>query len=148
MPRPKIEVPKDIVDKVAEAMEELTVADQLVPLVFDKENMAILLILREAYQSHGLAFSAIGEATGLGKSQKLLDLLRHMIEYGLVEHTNSSYALTELGMSTANFAHRFVSAINADPEVAKKVGLADRYSMIQYAEKKSKELMEKRIREG
>lgn len=148
MPRPKIEVPKDVVDKVAEAMEELTVADQLVPLIFDKENMAILLILREAHQTHGLAFSPIGEATELGKSQKLLDLLGHMIEYGLVEHTNSSYALTELGMSAANFARNLISAINADPEVAKKAGLADRYSMIQYAEKKGKELLEKRIRES
>ncbi len=146
MPRPKIEVPKVLANNITEAMEELTVADQLVPLIFDRDNMAILLILREAHQTHGLAFSLIGEATELGKSQKLLDLLGHMIEYGLVEHTNSNYALTELGMSAAKFAGNLVDAINADPETAKKTGLADRSSLTQIAETKSKELLERRIR--
>jgi len=91
-----------------------TLWDQLAPLLFNKDNLLLLLVLRTA-QKRGtsLPFARVGELTRLGKSQKLVSTLGYLARCGLVRRTDKGYTLTDrLGLGFTNFAERFVKNLN------------------------------------
>jgi len=148
MPRPRKRIPQKLEKEIEETMDSLNLAEQLMPLMFDLDNMSILLALKRAHGTSGLPFVSVGEVTGLGKSQKLVDRLNLMISYGLVERTNGKYDLTEFGLSAASFAERLVVMINEDQEIARRSKLTGHLATVNSIRQKSEELVRKRIREG
>jgi hypothetical protein len=128
--RTKNEIPIHLKKNIEVALAGLTLADQIVPLMFNIENLAILISLREAFQVKGLSFSQLGEVAGLGKSQKLVDMLRHLGDYGLVKRSTGIYVLTEYGKSVADIADRFLILVNKNPQFAQKSTFAGRKELV------------------
>jgi len=147
MPRPKKKVPQKLRKEIKKTINELSLADQLMPLMFDVENMSILLALRKTEDTSGLPFVSLGDVTSLGKSQKLVDRLNLMIAYGLVEKTDNKYKLTEFGLSAADFSRKLVVMINEDAEIAKRSKLAGHIAVVQAIDQKGEELIKKTIKE-
>lgn len=149
MPRPPIEIPNKTKKSIESTLGELKLADQLVPLMFDKDHMAVLLSLLCANDAGGLSFTLVSKVAGLGRSQKLVDTLSHLIDYGLVEKLNGNYKLTDYGISAARFAEKFIRMINSDPQVARKRSeLAGNISIIKAVEQKYNEQIKMKVKEA
>ena len=109
MPRPRKEVEEAVKREIEKIEEKLAIWDLLVPLMFDADNLKILLVLRAADKGL-LSFSRIGEYTRLGKGQKLIDRLNYLIRFGLVQKEGGEYRLTShLGRSLADLSYRMIS---------------------------------------
>jgi hypothetical protein len=130
MARLKKEIPNDLKKHLDSALGDLHLASQIVPLMFDKDHMAILLSLKVSSEAGGLSFSQLGDVTKLGKSQKLVDFLGHLSGYGFIEKTNGNYELTDYGLSAAGFVVRFLDLVNQDPDIARSSPLAGHKAVI------------------
>lgn len=136
MGRPRKQIPEKMRNELKETIDDLLLVDQLMPLMFDKENMSILLSLLMTKDEKGLPFVSIGEITDLGKSQKLVDRLNLMIDYGIIEKTNGNYNLTEFGVSAANFTKKLITLVNEDNKISNKAKFAGYNIIYQTIEQK------------
>lgn len=119
MPRPRKEVDRVTEEKIEKMQEELAIWDQIFPLIFNGDNLKILLILKSV--KTGLSFSQLGRYTKLGVSQKLADRLNYLARYGLVQKANGNYELTpHLGQSFAELAYRIIS-LSGNIEILKSL---------------------------
>jgi len=134
MVRPKKEVPAIVEAEEKALTENLTLWDQLAPLLFNKNNLLLLLVLRIAQkQGTSLPFTKVGEYKRLGKSQKLAHTLDYLTRCGLVRRTEKGYALTErLGLSFTNFAEKFVKTLQKS--ISKQPWLNDLVDVIERIE--------------
>ena len=140
MPRPENKLPTELEQELAETKTDLDLAAQIMPLMFDMDNMSILLALEKTATTGGLPFVSLGKATQLGTSQKLVDRLNLMIGYGFVEKPNGKYRLTEYGTSAADFAKKIVQLVNTDETLARKAGLKGHLQIIEETEQRIKAL--------
>lgn len=147
MARLKKKIAAELRKEIQSALGELTLADQLAPLMFDKDHMAVLLSLMCSYETGGLSFTQIGDITNLGKSQKLVDTLNHLSGHGLVERTNGNYNLTDYGYSAATHADRFIEMINSDPEIASKSDLAGNLAVIKKVKRRHTQFVNKAVQQ-
>jgi hypothetical protein len=110
MARPKKEIPSDAESEIEKVEKELEIWGPLLTLVFDVDNIKILLFLRAADEANmSMPFSRLGERTKIGKSQRLVDSLNYLTRYGLVQMNKGGYRLTPgLGRSVADFVHRMI----------------------------------------
>lgn len=144
--RPKKVIANKLRKKINTVLSGLTLADQLVPLMFEKDHLAVLLSLKQ--KTDGLTFSLIGDVAGLGRSQKLVDILNHLVDYRLIDKQNGNYTLSDYGLSAANFAERFIKMITSDPNVARNSPIAAQKAVIEDIEQKYEESLKKRVKES
>jgi len=112
---PKKQVPV-VVETKEKVPGEKVLWNDLLPLLFNKDFLLSLLVLRTAgRQDTSLSFTKIDEYMGLGKRQKLSDTLDHLVRCGLVEKKDRGYRLTgQLGLPFTGFVGKLVKAVDRD----------------------------------
>ena len=112
MPRRREEVPKRVLQKAKVLEKKWSLANELSALIFRRDNLKLISFMATGQELGGLPFSRIGDLSGLGTSQKLVDTLNYMVDYGLVAKANGGYKLTKLGLGTAAFAGRLLNLLS------------------------------------
>jgi hypothetical protein len=143
MVRPRKELPENVKKEQAALVNNRTLWDQLAPLLFDKDNLLVLLSLRIAKkQGANVPFSRIGDGIDLGKSQKLADTLDYLVRCGLVRRADNGYTLTDrLGVGFTTFAGTLIRNLQKDlvrqPWLDELVDVLERETELEQAEVKN-----------